>query len=200
MTRETTYEGLLRGKAPEQSVERLALYAAHLERWSKRHNLVRFAGRRELVNRHLLEALAAVAIMPPRGKLVDIGSGGGLPGIPLLCVREAWSGVLVEPRQKRWAFLKMMVRELGLKAEVERVRFQDLAVENIDLITVRAVGGYPGLLAWARPRLAPMGKVAIWGTEAEEERLGRLEGWRVLSSGLIGLDRGRLIQVQVCST
>ena len=194
------FEELLRGAAQPAAADLLARYATLLEQWSARHNLVRFGSRRELVARHLLEALAAAELMEEEGVLVDVGSGAGLPGIPLLCAKPGWRGVLLEPRQKRWAFLKLVVRELGLSARVEQARFQEAAVSRADLVTARAVGGHEAMLAWARPRLSSGGRVMIWGTKDEEQRLRRLSGWHVVSSRLISLDRGRLIQLQVCST
>jgi 16S rRNA (guanine527-N7)-methyltransferase len=110
-------------------------------------------------------------------------------------------GVLLEPRQKRWAFLRTVVRELELEATVERARFQDLPRGGPwSLITARAVGDHETLLAWARGRLAPGGRVALWSTEDDERRLDRLAEWRVLSSKLPGLDRGRLVRLQPCFT
>jgi 16S rRNA G527 N7-methylase RsmG len=110
--------------------------------------------------------------------------------------------VLVEPRQKRWAFLRAVVRELPLDAEVVRARYQDLDQRHagFDMITVRAVGGYGALLEWAPGRLAARGKVLVWSTERDEAWFRDLEGWRVLSSPLPGLTHGRLVQLQPCFT
>lgn len=191
---------LLEGRVPAAAVPRLACYARLIERWSAHHNLVRFGTRKELVERHIAEALALFGFMGETGRLLDVGSGAGLPGVPLLCARPQWSGVLLEPRQKRWAFLKTVVRELGLEAEVIAARYEDWQEEGFSLITARAVGGHEALLKFARGALVPGGTVALWATEEEEARLRSLLGWRVLSSPLIGLDRGRLIRFQECST
>jgi len=180
---------------------RLALYAELLERWAARHNLVRFADRRELVGRHLVDALAGAEHMGRAGRLLDIGSGAGLPGIPLLVARPEWRGCLLEPRQKRWAFLRLVIRELGLNAEAECVRYQDFrGVEPWDVITMRAVGGHPGLLDWSREKLSAGGGVWFWTTEGAVDELRGQTGWRVLSSPLPGLERGRLARLQPCFT
>ncbi len=200
MTNPTTYHELLEGRVPAPAVARLDCYAKLIEKWGACHNLVRFRSRRELVERHIVEALALHPEMGDTGRLVDVGSGAGLPGVPLLCARPGWSGFLLEPREKRWAFLKTVIRELELDAEVVAVRFEQWAGVDVDLVTARAVGAHKELLSWARTRLAPGGMVALWATAAEEERLRSLPNWRVLSSPLIGLDRGRLIRFQVCST
>jgi 16S rRNA G527 N7-methylase RsmG len=133
--------------------------------------------------------------------LLDIGSGAGLPGIPLLSVRPLWCGVLLEPRQKRWAFLRTVVRELGLKAEIDRSRYQDLGGSTtFDAITVRAVGGVEALTGWARNRLTQSGEVLLWTTEDRVVEMKTWAGWRVLSSQLPGLDCGRLARLQPCFT
>jgi 16S rRNA (guanine527-N7)-methyltransferase len=192
---------LLTPHATGEALDRLVRYAELLSRWSERHNLVRFARPQELVDRHLLDSLAAAPFLDSRGRLLDIGSGAGLPGVPLLVAKPEWSGVLLEPRQKRWAFLKMVVRELGLLADVERARFQELrASESFDAITMRAVGGVDDVVSWSRPHLSKAGQVLLWTTVDRVSALCALAGWRVLSSQLPGLDCGRLARLQPCFT
>jgi 16S rRNA (guanine527-N7)-methyltransferase len=202
MSSEPSFHELLEDLAEGAALTRLVRYAELIERWSAVHNLVKYRDRRELVERHLAEALAARGLMAPRGRLLDVGSGAGLPGVPLLTLSPGWRGVLIEPRQKRWAFLRQVVRELGLDAEVAACRYQDLPPEegDFDLITARAVGGSPELLEWARDRLATGGRVLLWATSTEEAGLSQLNEWRVLSSPLPGLARGRLLQLSRCFT
>ena len=63
-------------------------------RWSARHNLVQFWSGEERVERHILEALAAAPLLGSMGRLLDVGSGAGLPGVPLLAVRPRWGGLI----------------------------------------------------------------------------------------------------------
>jgi len=192
---------LLAPHAGGEKLDRLVRYGELLELWSETHNLVRFSDRRELVERHLVDALAAVEMLGETGELLDIGSGAGLPGVPLLVARPRWTGVLLEPRQKRWAFLRMVIRELDLDARAERARFQELAEgRSWDLITARAVGAYDRLLGWAKTRLTADGMVMVWTTEGGERGLQKQPGWRMLSSALPGLERGRLARLQPCFT
>ncbi len=65
-------------------------------------------------------------LLEGEGTLLDVGSGAGLPGVPLLIARPGWRGVLLEPRQKRWAFLKTVIRELELDAEAVDRRYEEL--------------------------------------------------------------------------
>jgi 16S rRNA (guanine527-N7)-methyltransferase len=195
------FSDLLAAHAGGQPLQRLVRYAELVERWSERHNLVRFSSREEFVQRHVLDALAAAPLLRGSGRLLDVGSGAGLPGVPLLAVRPQWGGVLLEPRQKRWAFLRTAVRELGLDAEVARARFQDLDEgPRFDLITARAVGGHEELLLWARDRLTEDGEVVVWTTVDGQAVLEAVAGWRVLSSQQPGFERGRLARLQPCFT
>jgi 16S rRNA (guanine527-N7)-methyltransferase len=201
MTAQREFLDLLEPHSCGVERDRLALYAGLLERWAARHNLVRFADRRELVERHLVDSLAGAEHMGRRGRLLDIGSGAGLPGIPLLIARPEWRGCLLEPRQKRWAFLRLVIREIGLDAEAQRVRYQEFrGAGPWDVIVMRAVGGHRGLLDWSRGELAAGGWVWLWTTAEVVEELRAERGWRVLSSPLPGLERGRLARLQPCFT
>jgi 16S rRNA (guanine527-N7)-methyltransferase len=196
-----SFRDLLEPHCGGGTLDRLVRYAELLEKWSRCHNLVRYSGREELVTRHLLDSLAAAPLMGNHGRLIDVGSGAGLPGVPLLAACPGFSGVLLEPREKRWAFLKLVIRELGLDARAERARYHDLENGHLwDAVTVRAVGKQPEILGWARSRLAANGTVFLWTTQKAEEGLRGVTDWRVLSSALPGLDRGRLVRLQPCFT
>ena len=184
------------------SVARLESYVALLQRWSRRHNLVSFRSEAELLQRQVLEVLPALEEFNGSGVLVDVGSGAGFPGVPLLAVRPQWKGVLLEPRQKRWAFLRTVVRELGVDAEVVRMRYQDWRWDDpVDRVVSRAVGGWEEMLGWAEGALAREGSVVLWiGSEDAGKLARRLEGWHMLSSPLMGLERGTVTFFRRCFT
>ena len=197
MSNGASFRELLAKHAEGDALARLVVYAELLERWSARHNLVHYRDRRELVERHIADALVAAPQLKGSGSLLDIGSGAGLPGVPLLVARRHWRGVLLEPRQKRWAFLRLVIRELDLQCEVERARYQDLERgRRWDVVTVRAVGGHAALVEWAATHLTTDGAILLWTTEKVEAELRQLQGWRVLSSPLPAFDRGRLCRLQ----
>jgi len=183
--------------------ERLGIYLELLERWNRTHNLVRYASREELVRRHVLESLAGLGQLGKGGGLlVDVGSGAGLPGVPLLAAAPLWRGLLIEPRRKRWAFLRTVIRELGLDAEAAECRYGEAPVppRGAGAIVSRAMGGREALLEWARPRLAAGGRVLLWLSASDAEDLASLGGWRVVTCPLPGLERGRLARCEPCFT
>jgi len=200
VSRAEVYRNLLDGRAPIEAIDKLAGYASELERWSQKQSLVRFSSPEELIHRHILESLEALPLLQKEGRLLDIGSGAGLPGIPLLCALPGFSGVLLEPRAKRWAFLRHIIRELGLKAEARRESFQDHRDGDYSLVTSRALGGHEDMALWSREHLRSDGRVLFWATEREEKVLRGLSGWNVLGSPIAGLARGRLILMKECFT
>jgi 16S rRNA (guanine527-N7)-methyltransferase len=127
-----------------QHGEVLEIYKKELLKWSERVNLVGPEARENL-DAHVDEALAAAEILKPRGEVLDFGSGGGLPAIPMAIVAPEARFHLVEADQKKWAFLKHVARECGLSAVIYGDRL-DRALKRLppdirfSLVTSRAVG------------------------------------------------------------
>ena len=141
----------------------LAEFSRHLHRWSGRMNLVADGDRSALVNKHLIPSLlirSALGGVPHR-QIVDLGSGAGLPGIPLKIVLPNNDFVLVESRRRRASFLREVVRRLAL----QRIAVENLRLEQwrgsprggVDLVTARAVADPAVLFERVRPILAPKG-------------------------------------------
>lgn len=175
----------------------LACYLGLLEVWGGACDLTGSLGEEELLRDHLLESLVAAPLLGA-GRLLDLGSGNGFPAIPLLVARRDVGGLLLEPRKRRWAFLKEVVRELGLNAEVRRMSVasvEPLAVENV---TVRALARSVWEERGAR-LLAPGGRFFWWaGPRAEVDAPAGLE--LVVTCALPNPQRGRLVVWKPCST
>ena len=123
-----------------------------------------------LWDRHLLGSAALAELVPPGTTVVDVGSGAGLPGIPLAMARPDLEVRLVEPMQRRVTFLTEVVAELGLSITVERARAEDLRKESVRMLTARAVAPLDRLLPLTLPALRPGGQLlAIKGQRAAEE-------------------------------
>lgn len=125
-----------------------------------------------LWERHLLNSAAVVPFLPETGRIVDIGSGAGLPGIVVAAMRPHAEVVLLEPMERRTDWLGEVVRELGLaNAIVTRGRAEELHGElRADAVTARAVAPLDRLYRWALPLLGQGGVlVALKGARAQEE-------------------------------
>ena len=191
------------------SSRRLAEFLALLLRANAGINLV---SRREaipevLVERHLVDALEALPLVPSPGarrlRLLDIGSGGGFPAIPLLLARTDLEGVLVESVGKKARFLEQAIEALGLTARVVNARFPGPALELMrntlpcDLLTTRAVAGAGELVRAARPSLARGGFALLWTTEPLLEDVRRaLPGAGVVFRKSPGADRRGIARVE----
>ena len=97
----------------------LATYKRELLKWNEKINLIGPEAREHLDD-HIAEALAAAETLEPEGEVLDFGSGGGLPAIPMAIVSPKARFHLVEADQKKWAFLKHVARECGLNAVVTK--------------------------------------------------------------------------------
>jgi 16S rRNA (guanine527-N7)-methyltransferase len=124
-----------------------------------------------LWERHVLNSVAAADLFPHGASVVDVGSGAGLPGIPLAILRPDLRVVLLESLLRRVTFLELAVDELDLGSRVTVVRGR--AEEHratYDVVTCRAVAPLPRLVDWCVPLLAPEGRVvALKGSSAEAE-------------------------------
>ena len=124
-----------------------------------------------LWQRHILNSLALEPLLAGGSRLVDVGSGAGLPGIPLALARPDLQVTLLEPLLRRANFLALAVSELGVADRVEVVRAR--AEEHrgrYDVVTCRAVAPLPRLLDWCLPLVAPGGSlIALKGSSAPDE-------------------------------
>jgi 16S rRNA (guanine527-N7)-methyltransferase len=127
-----------------------------------------------LWERHLLNSAVLAELVTQGCRVLDVGSGAGLPGIPLALARPDLSIVLLEPMARRVAWLREVVTALGLTVEVHRGRAEDPVVRGElggnDVVTARAVAPLGRLASWSLPLVAPGGRLlAIKGAGADEE-------------------------------
>lgn len=133
-----------------------------------------------LWSRHVANSLALADALPLGVAVADVGSGAGLPGIPVAIVRPDLRLTLIEPLLRRATFLSLAVEELGLQDRVTVVRGRaEETKERFDIVTCRAVAALEKLLKWTTPLFLPDGAlVALKGESAEEEiqKAGKLLG------------------------
>ncbi|MDQ7030962.1 MAG: 16S rRNA (guanine(527)-N(7))-methyltransferase RsmG [Ardenticatenia bacterium] len=157
----------------------LERYVELLLTWNRRMNLTAATSPEEIYTRHLLDALTLVPLVEARlvpKRLVDVGSGAGLPGVPLAVARPAWHVTLVEATGKKVRFLETVVDELGLtNVRVQHGRAEAVAHEpdhrqQYDVATARAVAKLPVLVELCLPFVRVGGYVmAPKGPDPEEE-------------------------------
>ena len=145
---------------------RLTLYKNLLLQWTAKVNLIGPEAR-EHIDAHIAEAVEAAEILQPRGEVIDFGSGGGLPAIPMAIVSQEARFHLVEADQKKWAFLKHVIRECSLRAVVYGDRLarvlQRLPPDlRFSFVTSRAVGKPEEWVPSLRPHLAEGATVALF--------------------------------------
>lgn len=162
-----------------ETEERFALYEALLCRWNPKINLVSPATIPDLRTRHIEDCAQLVALADPeRGKWVDLGSGGGLPGlvVAIACADRPVTVKLVESDQRKAAFLHTAIRELDLpQASVICARIESIKPLNAAYVSARALAPLPRLMAYVKHHLAADGqawllKGAQWQGEVEEAR------------------------------
>ena len=124
--------------------------------------------------RHVLNSAAVAEVIPQGARVVDVGSGAGLPGIPLGLARPDLTLSLVAPMARRVEFLEEAVADLGAPWRVVRGRAEDRSVASavgpVDVVTARAVAALPRLVAWCRGLLRPGAQlVALVGARAVAE-------------------------------
>ena len=164
----------------------LLAYLALLQRWNAAYNLTAIRDPREMVSRHLLDSLAMHRATAPLaaagGSLADLGTGAGLPGIPLAIAQPGLQVALVESNGKKARFLREAVRSLGLgnaRAVESRIEAYD-ASATCDAITVRALATLPLILRLGGHLLKPDGVLlAMKGVVPGDEIAALPAGWEV---------------------
>jgi 16S rRNA (guanine527-N7)-methyltransferase len=167
-------EGLPEGVREVAGESRASLesYLAFLIERNARTNLVSArSAEPSALGGHLFDALFGLPFLPPRGKgrrLLDVGSGGGFPALPLLLVREDLAGTLVDSAAKKCAFLAEAAARLALTVEVVNARFPDSFSMTdhgpFDVLTTRAVGSAGNVVRAARRVLAGGARALLWTT------------------------------------
>ena len=166
--------GELRLALPASSRQKLIAYLELLAKWNKIFNLTAIRDPLQMVSQHLLDSLATLRELPA-GRLADIGSGAGLPGIPIAIAEPERPVVLVDANEKKGSFLRQAVIELGLensKVQVERAETWR-PVERFAVVISRAFAELADFIGSCRHLLADGGVlVAMKGTYPKAE-LGR---------------------------
>ena len=163
-----------------ETQERLDRFLALVLTWNRTINLVGRQDERQIRQRHLEDSLALVPCLPSSfERAIDLGSGGGFPGI-VLAIATGRHFDLIESDQRKAAFLREAARISEAPATVHAVRIEAARLPLAPLVTARALAALPALLDWAVPLLAP-GGVCVFpkGRTAEQELTEARRQWHM---------------------
>lgn len=171
---------------PEAAQTKLLDFLALLKKWNRTYNLTAIRDQSAMVIHHLLDSLALLPALHEseltQRRWADVGSGAGLPGIPLAVARPDLEMTLVEAVAKKSAFQRQAKIELGLaNVAVFNGRVEDMPGGSFDAIVSRAFAELPEFVAIAGHLLVPHGRLYAMKGAAPEQELNRLPiGWRLL--------------------
>lgn len=162
----------------EESLERFEIYLSLLLEWNEKINLTAITDPGEIMVKHFLDCILSLSYidLPKGASFIDVGTGGGFPGIPLLIARPDLKATLIDGTKKRLVVVNEFLDALGLEAEVKHVRAEIAGQdknyrEKYDLATARAVTNLRDLSELCIPFVKPGGTfLAMKGPNAEEEK------------------------------
>lgn len=178
----------------------LLRYVALLKKWNATYNLTAIRDEKDMVTQHLLDSLSLLPALENSAlvtrRWADVGSGAGLPGIPLAIARPDFDMTLVEAVEKKSAFQRQAKIELGLtNVAIHGGRVEDMAGGSFDAVVSRAFSDLADFIRLAGHLPAPGGRLYAMKGQAPEEEMNRLpQGWMVrdcLRLSVPGLDAQR---------
>lgn len=158
----------------QKSFEKMDDYAGLLVEWNQKMNLTAITEPEEMENKHFIDSLLFAKQPEISGKIVDVGSGAGFPGMVAKIYKPELDVTLIEPTGKRVRFLENLIQELGLQVSVVKERAEEAARkswrETFDVATARAVAALPVLCEYCLPLVKVGGfMVAMKGSDVMGE-------------------------------
>jgi 16S rRNA (guanine527-N7)-methyltransferase len=171
-----------------RQLDRMARHAQALLEWNRTTNLTAITDPQQVAVKHFLDAILPSTHIPREGQLLDIGTGGGFPGIPLKILRPGQPMTLIDGSRKKINFVKYVIRQLGLEnIEALHVRAEQFGghpenQERFAAIVCRAVSDLNAMARLALPLLAPGGKLFLYQGPSDAPR--RIDGEADLGPGI----------------
>ncbi len=177
-----------------ETAERLDLLVAELVRWQRAKNLVSAATLADVWMRHVADSLQIFRLAPDAARWLDLGSGGGFPGLVLgICLTQIEGGHihLVESNARKCAFLRHAARVTGAPATVHASRIEDVIDDftgKVDIVTARALAPLPNLLDWCK-ELLRTGTTALFpkGQYLDAELTEAAKYWKIQASQVVSV-------------
>jgi 16S rRNA (guanine527-N7)-methyltransferase len=188
-----------------ETEERLAVLVAELERWQVAKNLVSSATLADVWTRHIADSVQLFDLAPDAAKWLDLGSGGGFPGLVIgICLAERPGGHihLVESNSRKCAFLRHAARLTGAPVTVHAARIDDVIGDftgRVDVVTARALAPLPQLLDWCK-ELLRTGTLGLFpkGQHLDAELTDSSRYWKIQASTVSSVTDGaaRILMVR----
>jgi 16S rRNA (guanine527-N7)-methyltransferase len=161
----------------QATLDRLLVYLGLIGKWNRVFNLTAIKNPEEMLTHHLLDSLAVIPYLTA-GTLLDIGSGAGLPGIPLALARPEISVVMLDSNSKKTRFIQQAIVELGLSnAEVVHSRVEDYKVDKgFDTVISRAFSSLSQFVEGAMPMLGENGRFLAMKGKYPDDELAAVQG------------------------
>lgn len=174
-------------------VDAIGKYVGSLIQWNKKISLTSVEDPAEIVRLHFGESFFASTFISIRyGRLADVGSGAGFPGIPIKMLAPELDVSLIESNAKKAAFLSEIVRKLDLRpVQVLNIRAEHVPeiASGYDFVTARAVGDHRGLLKWAGRHLSSSGRVILFLSADAAINISKEAGWNWSLTQIPGSER-----------
>jgi 16S rRNA (guanine527-N7)-methyltransferase len=164
-----------------KQISQICEYIKLLLKWNRSLNLTSIQDPAEILARHFGESMFLRSILPVgNGRLADLGTGAGFPGLALKIVSPQLQILLLESNKKKCAFLAEVVRALSLEnVEIDSSRFEETRLEpnSLDFVTARALGEFSALLKWARNSIKNRGHLILWLGGEDATLISKAAGW-----------------------
>ena len=177
--------------------DKIRTYIALLLKWNRSISLTTVTEIDQILGFHFGESLFARSILPlEKGRLADVGSGAGFPGLALALASPSLKVTLIESNAKKFTFLNEVIRELRLKNAVAlRCRMEDVTGpdRHFEFITSRALGQFAELLRWSGRQLTSTGRNLLWLGIADVQVLSAETSWTWNQPVMVPASEGRVI-------
>lgn len=161
-----------------ETLAKISVYLQLLDKWNKRINLISKCDVQLLIRRHVLDSLQLADLLKGQEDFVDMGSGGGFPGI-IIAAATNIPGYLVESDKRKVIFLREVIRQTRLNLHVYHGRLEDCQLSPVSTITARALASLNKLIEWGKPLLKPDGfGLFLKGRKCDVEIHNAMEIWQ----------------------
>lgn len=169
----------------DRQLEQMDTYYEKLRAENEKYNLTALSTPEEAALKHFFDSIIPYNIIPQGASLVDVGSGGGFPGVPLKIMRPDLQVTAIEASQKKCAFIETAAREAGVEVRAISARAEEEAQgelrESFDVLTARAVAALPTLIEVTSVLVKPEGMLLYYKADYEEELKASANGMKLLN-------------------